>query len=233
MSKRQLFSALLALGLVGEIAAQQVHSFAPEKMDNVLYGVAYYPEYMPYDRLDKDVDLMQKAGITVVRVGESTWSSWEPRDGDFQFAWMQRVLDRLHQAGIKVILGTPTYSIPTWLYKEHPEILAEYATVHHRDLATSQTFNTTSYYVQVAYRLPWEASKWKPYYRFEYIHRPRAEPVWDFSTTPSVVDLVGSLVGVRYDITNFAAFKGEYRRARRAVNEPNVNGAFFQTAFTF
>ena len=103
--------------------AQTVSSFTPEKMDNVLYGVAYYPEYMPYDRLDKDVDLMQKAGITVVRVGESTWSSWEPRDGDFQFTWMQRVLDRLHQAGIKVILGTPTYSIPTWLYKEHPEIL--------------------------------------------------------------------------------------------------------------
>jgi hypothetical protein len=117
--------------------------------------------------------------------------------------------------------------------KEHPEVLAEYANVHHRDLATSQTFNTTSYYVQVAYRLPWEASKWKPYYRFEYIHRPVVEPVWDFSTTPSVIDLVGSLVGLRYDITNFAAFKGEYRRARSAVNEPNVNGAFFQTSFTF
>jgi beta-galactosidase len=128
MSKQKLLSALLVLGLIsGEIAAQQNHSFAPDKMDNVLYGVAYYPEYMPYDRMDKDVDLMQKAGITVVRVGESTWSSWEPRDGDFQFVWMQRVLDRLHQAGIKVILGTPTYSIPTWLYKEHPEILVLHA----------------------------------------------------------------------------------------------------------
>ena len=62
--------------------------FAPNRMDTVLYGVAYYPEYMPNDRLDKDVEMMQKAGITVVRVGESTWSSWEPRDGDFQFAWM-------------------------------------------------------------------------------------------------------------------------------------------------
>jgi beta-galactosidase len=103
--------------------AQNRPSFAPDKMDTVLYGVAYYPEYMPHDRLDKDVELMQKAGISVVRVGESTWSSWEPRDGEFQFAWMQRVLDRLHQAGINVILGTPTYSIPTWLYKEHPEIL--------------------------------------------------------------------------------------------------------------
>lgn len=108
-------------------AAPNTHAFAPDKMDTILYGVAYYPEYMPYDRLDKDVELMQKAGITVVRVGESTWSSWEPRDGDFQFAWMQRVLDRLHAAGIKVILGTPTYSIPTWLYKEHPEILVTHA----------------------------------------------------------------------------------------------------------
>ena len=67
---------------------------------------------------------MQKAGISVVRVGESTWSSWEPRDGRFEFAWMDRTLDRLHQAGIRVIMGTPTYSIPPWLYKKHPEILA-------------------------------------------------------------------------------------------------------------
>jgi beta-galactosidase len=105
------------------LVALKESSFAPDKMQTVLYGVAYYPEYMPYDRLDQDVEMMQKAGITVVRVGESTWSSWEPRDGEFQFAWMQRVLDRLHQAGIKAILGTPTYSIPTWLYKEHPEIV--------------------------------------------------------------------------------------------------------------
>jgi len=117
-------TAALAQSKAGSSSAPQSSStFAPDKMETVLYGVAYYPEYMPYERLDKDVELMQKARITVVRVGESTWSSWEPRDGDFQFAWMQRVLDRLHAAGIKVILGTPTYSIPTWLYKEHPEIL--------------------------------------------------------------------------------------------------------------
>jgi beta-galactosidase len=108
---------------VPQSEAQQSAGFSPAHMDSVLYGVAYYPEYMPTNRLDTDVDLMQKAGITVVRVGESTWSSWEPRDGEFQFAWMQRVLDRLHDAHIKVILGTPTYSIPVWLYKEHPEIL--------------------------------------------------------------------------------------------------------------
>src|SRR4051794_28922048 len=114
---------LLLTALFSNGRAQSARVFDPAHMDTVLYGVAYYPEYMPSERLEKDVDLMQKAGITVVRVGESTWSTWEPRDGQFEFEWMQRVLDRLHQAGIKAILGTPTYSIPTWLYKQHPEIV--------------------------------------------------------------------------------------------------------------
>ena len=92
-------------------------------MNTLLYGASYYHEYMPYERLDRDVQLMEQAGISVVRVGESTWSSWEPQEGHFEFAWMERILDRLHQAGIKVILGTPTYSIPPWLYRKHPEIL--------------------------------------------------------------------------------------------------------------
>jgi beta-galactosidase len=123
--RRFLILSLIAWTM--SATGQTEQPFAPSKMGTVLYGVAYYPEYMPSDRLDKDVEMMQKAGITVVRVGESTWSSWEPRDGDFQFAWMQRVLDRLHQAGIKVILGTPTYSIPTWLYQEHPDIVVGHA----------------------------------------------------------------------------------------------------------
>ncbi len=98
------------------------------KLPTVLYGASYYHEYMPVERLDKDVELMQKAGITVVRLGESTWSSWEPREGEFQFAWMDRTIDRLHAAGIKVILGTPTYSVPPWLYRKHPDILVEQLT---------------------------------------------------------------------------------------------------------
>jgi hypothetical protein len=114
-----------------------------------------------------------------------------------------------------------------------PELLAEYENVHHASLQTSQTFNTTGYYAQVAYRLPWQENKWKPYYRFEYIHRPPQEPVWDSTGTPLVEDLVGSTVGVRWDITNFACFKGEYRKSRQATGLPSVNGTFFQSAFTF
>jgi hypothetical protein len=117
--------------------------------------------------------------------------------------------------------------------KGRPEVLAEYENVHHTSVETAQTFNTTGYYAQVAYRLPWQENKWKPYYRFEYIHRPTLEPVWDITGTASVEDLVGSLVGVRWDITNFACFKGEYRKFRQAPGTPSVNGAFFQSAFTF
>ena len=96
------------------------------KMNNVLYGAAFYEEYMPSDRLEKDVQMMQEANISVVRVGESTWSLFEPREGEFEFAWMDRIIDRMHKAGIKVILGTPTYSIPAWLAYKHPEVLVQY-----------------------------------------------------------------------------------------------------------
>ena len=111
-----IFAFLLMSGLA---AAQE-----PVHFDNVLYGAAYYHEYMPYDRLDKDVALMQQAGLTVVRMGESTWSLWEPEDGHFEYAWMDRVVAAMRKAGIKVIMGTPTYSIPTWMYHAHPEVLA-------------------------------------------------------------------------------------------------------------
>ena len=64
-------------------------------MNAFLYGAAFYEEYMPEDRLEKDVQLMQQAGINVVRVGESTWSLWEPEDGRFEFAWMDRIVDHV------------------------------------------------------------------------------------------------------------------------------------------
>ena len=119
-----LLAAILPLLLLDAFVslAQSKLAFAPDKMDTVLYGAAYYTEYMPYDRLDRDVQLMQQAGISVVRMGESSWGLWEPEDGRFEYAWMDRVIDRMQKAGIKVILGTPTYSVPAWMYKEHPEI---------------------------------------------------------------------------------------------------------------
>jgi beta-galactosidase len=122
---------LLAAALVCLPCAMLSQQQAPPPgavMPKVLYGAAYYNEYMPADlqpgRLEKDVALMQQAGISVVRMGESTWSLWEPADGQFDYAWMDRIVDAMGKADIKVILGTPTYSIPVWMWKAHPEMLA-------------------------------------------------------------------------------------------------------------
>ncbi len=132
---RWLRKGLLSLLIPAAMGAQTTHTGAtipasgPDlDFPTVLYGAAYYNEYMPGDqaaRLDKDVALMKAAGLNVVRMGESTWSLWEPEDGRFEYVWMDHIVDAMGKAGIKVILGTPTYSIPAWMAHQHPEILAD------------------------------------------------------------------------------------------------------------
>ena len=119
MKNKTITLLLTTLLAVSATAKVQQKTF-----EKPLYGAAYYSEYTPTDRLDEDIRLMKEAGLTVVRVGESTWSLFEPQDGQFEFAWMDRILDKMHTAGIKVILGTPTYSIPAWMAAEHPEVLS-------------------------------------------------------------------------------------------------------------
>ncbi len=86
-------------------------------------GAAYYNEYLPDpSRLETDLQLMVDAGITCIRVGESVWSTWEPRDGEFDLEWLAPVLDGAAEHGIDVILGTPTYAVPPWLSRRHPEL---------------------------------------------------------------------------------------------------------------
>ena len=97
-------------------------------MPGVLFGAAYYHEYQTAPRLDRDLDLMAGAGFTVIRVGESVWSTWEPSDGVFDLEWLTPVLDGAHQRGISVVLGTPTYAVPPWLARRYPEIAGERAT---------------------------------------------------------------------------------------------------------
>lgn len=126
-------------------AAAQPPSPAVKPFSTILYGAAYYHEYMPYERLDKDIALMKAAGFTVVRMGESTWSLWEPEDGRFDYAWMDRVVEAMGKAGIKVILGTPTYSVPAWMAHQHPEILVRRMNGDSRGAPAAPA---TSYHVQ-------------------------------------------------------------------------------------
>jgi len=112
--------------------------------------------------------------------------------------------------------------------KETPEFIAEFANVGHQPVSGATASNSQAFYVQTAYRLPWLEKQWKPYYRFEYIHVPKSDAIFR-SVVPT---FHASTVGVRYDITTFAAFKFEYRSyVRRDL--PSIHGFFGQTSFTF
>ncbi len=118
--RSSFFATLVALSIaITSLALGQ----QGQSQQTILFGAAYYEEYAPYDRLDEDVKMMKDAGITVVRIAESTWGTLEPKAGVFDFTHVDRVLAAMDKAGIKVIVGTPTYAIPTWLAREHPDVL--------------------------------------------------------------------------------------------------------------
>ena len=87
------------------------------KTDHLLFGAAYYSEYLPYDRVEKDMEMMEKAGMNTIRIAESTWSTIEPKDGIFDFTHLDKMLEAAARHHISVIVGTPTYAIPGWLCK--------------------------------------------------------------------------------------------------------------------
>ena len=95
------------------------------KTDKIYYGAAYYDEYMPVSRVEEDMKLMKAAGMNVIRIAESTWSTWEPQEGVFDFTSLHRMLQGAEKYGISVIVGTPTYAIPSWMVKKYPDVLAD------------------------------------------------------------------------------------------------------------
>lgn len=94
------------------------------KTEKLYFGAAYYSEYLPYDRVEKDIEMMEKAGMNVIRIAESTWSTLEPQEGVYDFTHIDRMLNAAACHHISVIVGTPTYAVPTWLVKKYPDILA-------------------------------------------------------------------------------------------------------------
>ena len=89
-------------------------------------GVAYYPEDWDESEIDKDIAKMKQAGINAARVAEFAWRKMEPKEGRYEFGWLHKVVDKLGEAGIAVILGTPTATPPRWFTLKHPESLREF-----------------------------------------------------------------------------------------------------------
>jgi beta-galactosidase len=86
-------------------------------------GVCYYPDHWPRERWADDARAMRELGIARVRIGEFAWSLLEPEPGRLELDWLDEAIETLADAGLGVILGTPTATPPKWLVDRHPEIL--------------------------------------------------------------------------------------------------------------
>ncbi|MFI7431480.1 beta-galactosidase [Micromonospora sp. NPDC049836] len=91
--------------------------------ERIWYGADYNPEQWPEQTWAEDVDLMRRAGVNLVSVGIFSWALLEPAPGRYEFGWLDRAIDLLHDAGIGVDLATATASPPPWLAHRHPETL--------------------------------------------------------------------------------------------------------------
>ncbi|WP_326556857.1 beta-galactosidase [Micromonospora sp. NBC_01796] len=106
----------------------------PKGIDGLCYGGDYNPEQWPPQVWAQDVALMRQARVNLVTVGVFAWSRLEPQPGRYDFDWLDRVLDLLHDGGIRVALATPTASPPPWFSAAHPDALPVTATgvrLHH------------------------------------------------------------------------------------------------------
>ena len=87
-------------------------------------GVCYYPEHWPESQWVTDAARMADLGLTWVRIGEFAWGRMEPTPGNYDWDWLDRAIDTLGKAGLKVVLGTPTATPPRWMLTRHPDMLA-------------------------------------------------------------------------------------------------------------
>ena len=111
-------------------------------MKDYLFGAAYYDEYMPYDRIDEDMQMMKRAGFNVIRIAESTWSTVMPKPDVFDFTYIDRMLSAAEKYGLYVIVGTPTYAVPAWLVNLDKDVLvpgASYGPRQNMDI-TNKTY---------------------------------------------------------------------------------------------
>lgn len=127
MTPSQLLRALawaLAAVMVPSAPAMPARGApAPHAVAAPALGVSWYPEQWPEERWGVDLDLMQRAGVTVVRVGEFAWARMEPSDGRFDFDWLDRAIAAAARRGIRVVVGTPTAAPPIWLTEAHADVL--------------------------------------------------------------------------------------------------------------
>src|SRR5699024_8998696 len=95
----------------------------PVRLRGIGFGGDYNPEQWPMEVRLEDVQLMGEAGVNIVSLAIFSWATIETREGRYEWAWLDNIMDRLAAAGVRVALATATASPPPWLTMKHPEIL--------------------------------------------------------------------------------------------------------------
>ncbi|MFK8017845.1 MAG: beta-galactosidase [Gammaproteobacteria bacterium] len=89
-----------------------------------MFGVCYYPEHWDQERWSTDAKMMVELGLRYVRIGEFAWSRMEPAAGEYHFDWLDQAIETLGDAGLHVVMCTPTATPPKWLVDQFPDVLA-------------------------------------------------------------------------------------------------------------
>ncbi|MFM6980563.1 MAG: beta-galactosidase [Micrococcales bacterium] len=127
------------------------NSWRPAKL---WFGGDYNPEQWPRSIWDEDMVLMQRAGVTVATVAVFAWAKLEPREGEFNFGWLDELLDLLHANSIAVDLATATAAPPAWMAKNHPDTLPVNSTGITLGTGSRQQYSPSSKtYARLAARL--------------------------------------------------------------------------------
>ncbi|MEP7110725.1 MAG: beta-galactosidase [Ferruginibacter sp.] len=107
---KKLFLIILLFFLHDHLKAQELY-----------VGTNYHPhDDKNIEKIKKDIQLMKDAGFTVVRMGHLAWDSYEPSEGKFDFAWFDKVMELMNDAGIQVILDIAIRPAPIWLHHKYP-----------------------------------------------------------------------------------------------------------------
>ena len=89
-------------------------------------GVDYYPEQWDASLMEQDLDTIVELGCNVIRIAEFSWHLMEKQEGQYDFSFFDCVMEKAKERDLKVIMGTPTATIPAWLAKKYPDILSEF-----------------------------------------------------------------------------------------------------------
>ena len=135
-------------------------------------GTSYYPENWNRERIIRDADLMKKAGLSFVRMGEFAWSHFEPADGEYHFEWLEEAVQIFGERGINSVLCTPSSAAPVWMCRKYPSILRQgrngerpyfghrdhtcYSSVKYRELVAAVTEKLAEHFQNNPYVAAWQ-----------------------------------------------------------------------------